>query len=68
MAPPVERDDREPGRQRSRERYKDLDREGTRRHKLRLGPSVSEEGAPKHIEWWAIDTEQERRVAGSSGA
>lgn len=39
------------------------DREGTRRHKLGLGLSVSGEGAPKHIVWWAIDTEQGRRVA-----
>ena len=71
MAPPMERDDREPGRQRGRERLGETqrqreagrDREGTRRHTLGLGLRVSEEGASRHIVGLAIETEQDKRAA-----
>lgn len=48
MAPPMERDDREPGRQRGRDRYKDRERQtGDREAQTGTG-TVSEEGPSKH--------------------
>lgn len=62
MAPPMERDDRGPGRQRGRDRYKDRERQtGDREAQTGTG-TLSEEG-PSKIVSRAIDTEQERMVA-----
>lgn len=63
LAPPVERDDREPGRQRSRERYKDRERQKGDQEAQTGTRTLFQRRVHQSVVSWAVDAERERAEA-----